>query len=57
MSIPLLIGLLVLVVLVAGVAGVWRARTRGASTVQSSIMTLVLAVVAAVLVYFVLGGT
>ena len=56
MSIPLLIGLLVLVVLVAGVAGVWRARTKGASTVQSSMMTLVLAVVAAVLVYFVLGG-
>lgn len=56
MSTPVLIGLLVMVIIIAGAGGVWRARTRGGSTVQSSIMVLVLAVIAAVLVYFVLGG-
>ena len=56
MSIPLLIGLLVMVILVAGAAGVWRARTRGATTVQSSFMVLLLAAVAAALVYVVLSG-
>jgi hypothetical protein len=57
MSIPLLIGLLLMVVVVVGAAGVWRARTRGATTMQSSIMALMLAVIAAVLVYFVLSGS
>jgi len=57
MSIPLLIGLLLLVVVVAGAAGVWRARTRGATAVQSSIMALMLVVIAGVLVYFVLSGS
>ncbi|MGK2962534.1 MAG: hypothetical protein ACSLFK_10360 [Gemmatimonadaceae bacterium] len=56
MSITLLIGLLLMVVVVAGAAGVWRARTRGATTVQSSIMALMLVVIAGVLVYFVLSG-
>ena len=57
MSIPLLIGLLMMVVIVAGAAGLWRARTRGATTVQSSIMALMLVVIAGVLVYMVLSGS
>jgi len=56
MSIPLLVGLLALVIIVAGAAGVWRARTRGVATQQSSIMLLFLAVAAAVLVWFVMQG-
>jgi hypothetical protein len=56
MSIPMLIGLLALVVVVAGAAGVWRARTRGVATQQSSIMLLLLVVAAAVLVWFVMQG-
>jgi uncharacterized membrane protein len=56
MSIPVLIGLLALVIVVAGAAGVWRARTRGVATQQSSIMLLLLAVAAAVLVWFVMQG-
>ena len=57
MSIPLLIGVLVIVLIAAAAAGVWRARSRGATTVQSSIMALMLAVIAAVLVYMVLSGS
>ena len=56
MSIPLLVGLLVLLVLVGAVAGVWRARGRGGASVQSSIMMLLLAVVAALLVLFLFRG-
>ena len=56
MSIPLLIGLLVCVVLVGAVAGVWRARRQGGAGVQSSLMMLVLAVVAALLVLFLFRG-
>ncbi len=56
MSIPLLIGLGALVIIVAGAAGVWRARGRGVNTQQSSIMLLVLVVAAAVLIWFVMQG-
>jgi hypothetical protein len=56
MSIPLLIGLLAFVVVIGALAGVWRARGRGASTLQSSLMLLLLAVAAVVLVWFVLQG-
>ena len=56
MSIPLLVGLLVLVVVIGTVAGLWRARGKGAATVQSSVMTLLVVLVAAALVWFVLGG-
>jgi hypothetical protein len=54
MSIPLIVGLLALIIVIGAVAGVWRARGRGANTVQSSVMLLLLAVVAVVLVWFVL---
>jgi hypothetical protein len=56
MSVPLLVGLLAFVVIIGAVAGVWRARGRGAGTVQSSVMLLLLAVAAMVLVWFVLQG-
>ena len=56
MSIPMLIGLGALVIIVAGAAGVWRARGRGENTQQSSIMLLLLVVVAVVLVWFVMQG-
>jgi hypothetical protein len=56
MSIPLLIGLLAFVVVVGALAGVWRARGRGGGTLQSSLMLLLLAVVAVMLVWFVLQG-
>jgi hypothetical protein len=56
MSIPMVIGLLALIVVIAGAAGVWRARSRGVSTQQSSIMLLLLVVVAVVLVWFVMQG-
>jgi hypothetical protein len=56
MSIPLLIGLLVCVVVIGAAAGVWRARGRGASTVQSSLMLLLLVIAAAGLVWFILRG-
>lgn len=56
MSIPLLIGLLAFVVIIGGLAGVWRARDRGAPTMQSSMMLLVLVLVSAVLIWFVLQG-
>jgi hypothetical protein len=56
MSIPLLVGLLAFVIVIAAAAGVWRARGRGANTVQSSLMLLVLAVIAVGLVWFVLQG-
>jgi hypothetical protein len=41
---------------IAAAAGVWRARGRGTPTVQSSLMLLVLAVIALGLVWFVLQG-
>ncbi len=56
MSIHLTIGLLAFVIVIGALAGVWRARGRGASTLQSSIMLLLLVVVAAVLVWFILQG-
>jgi hypothetical protein len=56
MSIPLIIGLLAFIIVIGAVAGVWRARGRGANTVQSSVMLLLLAVIAVVLVWFVLQG-
>jgi low affinity Fe/Cu permease len=56
MRVPLLVGLLAFVVIIGAVAGVWRARGRGTSTVQSSVMLLLLAVAAMVLVWFVLQG-
>ena len=56
MSIPLLVGVLAFVIVIAAAAGVWRARGRGTSTVQSSLMLLVLAVIAVGLVWFVLQG-
>jgi len=55
MSVPVMVGLLALVVIVAGAAGVWRARGRSVNTQQSSLMLLLLVVVAAVLVWFVMG--
>jgi hypothetical protein len=56
MSIPLLIGLLAFVVVIGAATGVWRARGRGANTVQSSVILLLLAVVAVGLVWFILQG-
>jgi hypothetical protein len=56
MSIPVLLGLLVLVIIVAALSGVWRARGQGPATVQSSVMLFALAVTAAVIVYFILRG-
>jgi uncharacterized membrane protein len=56
MSIPLIVGLLAFIIVIGAAAGVWRARGRGASTVQSSVMLLLLAIVAVVLVWFVLQG-
>jgi accessory gene regulator protein AgrB len=56
MSIPLIVGLLAFVIVIGAAAGVWRARGRGANTTQSSVMLLLLAVVAVVLVWFVLQG-
>jgi hypothetical protein len=46
--------LLALIVVVAALAGVWRARGRGASTVQSSIMLLVVAIVAVIAAWLVI---
>ena len=56
MSVPLLVGLLAFIIVIGAAAGVWRARGRGAGTLQSSIMLLVLVVVAVVIVWYVLGG-
>jgi hypothetical protein len=56
MSIPLLIGLLAFVVVIGAATGVWRARGRGANTVQSSVLVLLLVVAAVGLVWFVLQG-
>jgi hypothetical protein len=56
MSIPLLIGLLAFVIVIGAAAGVWRARDRGTSTQQSSVMLLLAAVAAVVLVWYVLAG-
>jgi accessory gene regulator protein AgrB len=56
MSIPLIVGLLAFVIVIGAAAGVWRAQGRGANTTQSSVMLLLLAVVAVVLVWFVLQG-
>jgi hypothetical protein len=55
MSIPLLIGLLAFIIVIGAAAGVWRARGRGTSTVQSSVILLVLVATAVVLVWYVLG--
>jgi len=56
MSIPLVIGLLVMVILIAGAAGVWGARTKGTTNVQSSVMVLLLVALVAVLAYFLFSG-
>ncbi|MBA3343158.1 MAG: hypothetical protein H0W30_01045 [Gemmatimonadaceae bacterium] len=56
MSIPLLIGLLVMAILIAAAAGVWRARTKDAGTTQSSVMVLLLVAGAAMLVFYLLHG-
>ena len=56
MSIPLIIGVLVFLALIGAIAGVWRARGRGGASVQSSLMMLVLAVIAALLVLFLFRG-
>ena len=56
MSIPLLIGLLIFLALVGAIAGVWRSRRQGSTGVQSSLMLLVLAIVAALLVLFLFRG-
>jgi hypothetical protein len=46
--------LLALMVIVAALAGVWRARDRGASAMQSSIMLLVVAIVAVIAAWLVI---
>ena len=56
MSIPVLIGVLAFIIVIAAAAGVWRARDRGTATVQSSMMLLLLAVIAVVAVWFVFSG-
>jgi hypothetical protein len=50
------VGLLAFLIVIGSAAGVWRARGRGTSTLQSSIMLLLLAVAAVGLVWFVLQG-
>jgi uncharacterized membrane protein YhaH (DUF805 family) len=56
MSIPLILGLLVLVVVIAAVAGVWRARDAGQTGTQSSLMLLLVVIVAAVIVWYLFRG-
>lgn len=56
MSIPLLIGLLVFLAIIGAVAGVWRSRGQSGSGVQSSLMMLVLVIVAALIVLFLFRG-
>lgn len=53
-SIPVLIGLIVLVIVVGAAAGVWQARKSGATGVQSAVGVLLVAVIAALLTWFVL---
>jgi hypothetical protein len=56
MSAPLLVGLLILAVVVAAAAGVWRARRTGATGVQSAVGVLVAVLAAAVLAWVALRG-
>ena len=56
MSIPLLIGILAFIIVIGAAAGVWRARGRGANTLQSSVMLLFLVIAAVVLVWFIMQG-
>jgi hypothetical protein len=51
MSIPLLFGLIAIGVVIAAAAGVWRARNSGPAGGQSAIVLLLVAVVAAGLVW------
>ena len=52
----LLLRLLAFIIVIGALAGVWRARGRGASAMQSSIMLLVFAIVAVVAAWFVIQG-
>ena len=54
MSTPLLLALLVLVIVLAAAAGVWRARESGGTGVQTALSVLLVAVLAAVLAWLVL---
>ena len=56
MSIPLIIGILVLLAIVGAMSGVWRARRAGGGGVQSSLMMLVVVLIAALLVLFLFRG-
>jgi hypothetical protein len=46
--------LVAFIIVVAALAGVWRARGRGANAMQSSIMLLIVALAAAVAIWFLL---
>lgn len=46
--------LLAFIIVVAALAGVWRARGRGARAMQSAIMLLVVAIAVAVAIWFIL---
>ena len=56
MSIPLLIGLIVMAIIIAAAAGVWKAQTKGALNAQSSLILLLLVVVIGGLVFYLLRG-
>ncbi len=56
MSIPLLIGLIVMAIIIAAAVGVWKARTKGALNAQSSLILLLLVVVIGGLVFYLLSG-
>jgi len=49
-----LLPLLAFIIVVAALTGVWRARGRGASAMQSAIMLLVVALAAALAMWFLL---
>jgi len=56
MSIPLLIGLIVMAIIIAAAVGVWKARTKGALNAQSSLILLLLVVLIGGLVFYLLSG-
>lgn len=47
--------LVAFMIVLAALAGVWRARGRGANAVQSSLMLLIVALVAAAAIWFLLS--
>lgn len=49
-----LLPLLAFIIVIAALAGVWRARGRGAGAMQSAIMLLVVALVVALAIWFLL---